>query len=419
MTGNRSSSRPISWMLMAIFFSLLPISTAMFALCIGAGMLLIALPLADNHYIQAGVGFVVLTVILGWVLTPLAYRFLARAFPLKASGELNRASLRVLRVAFGVMLVICLALTLSCWGFFSSMMAPDGGDIITNAITSAMSYVLLTMFAIMLLCAIYLTYGLLKVLAVHGRSRSWTSQQFALFLRSFGSVSDSAALGPLVRAAGVLMRVALLSSPRQVKASWSPLTLAISGFSFRHPFRSVPVFLESTDSSWADDVRRLAGSARLVVIDITHRSPGLSQEIDILAEPDLDEKTVRFVELVSGDVSGVTSRAGAAGVVLMERSKVLRWLSLALGFTFTYLGFVVLSAFLVSIFDIKWSSKPATIVLWSSLLYSAVPAVWGAAELSPAAGFTRRSARNLVDAMKQKVSGSKVVARSTPAVPRR
>jgi len=400
MTIEHRSPSPKFSLLVPIFFSLLPISTTIFAICVIGGALLIGLPLSDLRFIQAGFGFLILILFLGWIVTPLAYRFLARAFPLEASGRPNHSALRTLRIALAVMSTICLGLVLSCWYFYTGIVDRHGLDLINFAIASAMSNIMLLICSIILLSTMSLTYGLVRILALHRRPAAWTSQRFLLFLRSFGSVSDSAAAGALVKAAGARMRVALLSSPRSIKASWNPLTLAMAGFSFRRPFRSVPLYLESTDETWSDDVKRMADSAQVIVIDITHHSPGLVHEIDMLAGPGLTGKTVRFVEFLGEDAAGTQVRSES--VITLERSPALRRWSQVLGFTFTYIGFVVMSAFVVSIFDIKWSSMPATIVLWSSLAYSLVPAIWGAAELSPAGGFTRRSTNAFVEAIAQK-----------------
>ena len=399
-------------MLVAFFFSLLPIGAVILGVCLGAGMLLIAAPLSDLHYLQAAINFLILTLIMSWLLTPLAYRFFARAFPLKASGEPNYSAKRTLHISLTIMTLICVGFTLLCWDCISAM-TRHGMDLV-SAFGAAMAAISLTFFAIMLLCAFSLTYGLVRILAAHRRPTVWASQPYVLFLRSFGSVSDSAALGSLVKGAGGRARVAFLSSPQSVKASWNPLTLTTVGFSFRYPFRSAPVFLESTDERWEEDVRRMADSAHVVVIDTTHHSPGLSHEIDLLAEPALSGKTVRFEELVRDDAAD--GRARTEGVILLERSPVLRRWSQLLGFIFMYLGFVGLTGILVSIFDFNWSSTPTKIILRSSLLYSVVPAIWGAAKLSPAAGFTRRSARALVEAMKQKIGGFPAPARATRAI---
>lgn len=62
-----------------------------------------------------------------------------------------------------------------------------------------------------------------------------------------------------------------------------------------------------------------------------------------------------------------------------------------LGFIFTHAGFVLLSGVLVTIFDPMWNTTPGTFMRWSSLAYPLVLSLWGARELAPTAGFTRRS----------------------------
>jgi hypothetical protein len=64
-------------------------------------------------------------------------------------------------------------------------------------------------------------------------------------------------------------------------------------------------------------------------------------------------------------------------VVFVEKSRYRRWISQALGFIFTYLGFLFLTALGVSVPDPNWSTKIGTFILWASLLYSVVPGIWG------------------------------------------
>jgi hypothetical protein len=388
-----------------MFFSFLPILSAVFAICFGVGMLLIAGFLADNAYVLAGLCFLVMAVVLAQMLGPLAYRFLARAFPLKASGELHFSSLRFLQFALVAVLAVSLGLAAWGWSFVSFLLAPSG-DFFERVFGAVGSYIWLTMCSILLLFSACLMWGLVKVIKFHKRPDVWASQGFLLFLRSFGSVSDSAAIGLLVRGSGVHSRVALLSSPKELMTSWDPMTLALAGFSLRHPFHCVPVYLESTERSWADDVRRLASSAKVVVIDTSHRSPGLSQEVVMLSESSLEKKTITFEELPESDFRKRDSEALRGDVVLLERSRFRRRVSQVLGFTFTYMGFLILTAVVVTVADPNWSSKVGSILLWCSLFYSVAPGIWGAWVLSPAAGFTRRSAAELVRVIQQKAADS-------------
>ena len=389
------------WRIMIfMLLSFLPIASVVFIFCVGAGVLL-ALLLSETYYAVAAISLVFLIVILGPMLGPLAYRFLARAFPLNASGERNSASLQFLRHARATMLIVCLGLV--AWGLslYWDLLFPSGD--LLERMFGALAVIWLVVCFVFLLFSTCLTWGLIKLIRFHDHPSAWASERFILFLRSFGSVSDSAALGILVRGAGVRARVALLSSPREVMASWDPMTLVVAGFSFRHPFHSVPVYLESTDQRWSDDVRRMAGAAKLVVIDTSHRSPGLSQEIELLSRPGLSEKTVRFEELPDQSTKGSLSDSGQKNVIFLEKSRVARRVSQVMGFIFTYVSFVILTAVGVTVVDPKWSSTLGAVFRWSSLLYSLVPAFFAASALSPEAGFTRRSAAGLVQVIRQRI----------------
>ena len=387
---------------MFMVLSFLPIASAVFAIRAAAGVPLVLL-LGELYYAAAGIYLFVLVMIMPRISGPLAYRFLARAFPLNASGERYLASLRFLRRARGTILAVCLVLVASGSILFWDLLHP------ANLIDSFLSFIpviLITVCFVFLLFSSSLDWGLTRLIRLHDYPTAWASESFILFLRSFGSVSDSAALGILVRGAGVRSRVALLSSPKEVMASWDPMTLVVAGFSFRHPFHSVPVYLESTDQRWSDDVRHLASAAKLVVIDTSHRSPGLSQEIELLSQSSLSEKTVRFEELANHAVNEAFSGNWEKGIIFLERSPFVRRVSQVVGFTFTYASFVILTAIGVSIVDLKWSSTLGAVFRWSSLLYSVVPAIWVASALSPEAGFTRRSATELVRIIRERLEAT-------------
>jgi hypothetical protein len=390
-----------------MFLSFLPILSAVFALCLGVGFLVISRFLADNAYALAGLSFLVLLVVLTPGLGGLAYRFLARAFPLQASAQPDPVSLRRLRFGLVATVAVCLGLAAWAWSLTSVLTAPPGLGSLSarfeEALLHVSAYIELSLCAVLLLFSVCVTWGFIKVIRFHGRPEGWASEDFVLFLRSFGSVSDSAALGVLVRAAGVRSRLALLSSPSEVTASWDPMTLAVAGFSVRHPFHSVPVYLKSTEDSWADDVRRLATAANLVVIDMSHRSPGLSREVHMLSELGLGPKTLRFEEAPEGDPAEKVD-ASPDDLFFVEPSPFGRRVSQVLGFVFTYLGFVILTGLVLYPIDPTLSSKLGSLVSRASLLYSVVPAVYAASVLSPAAGFTRRSSAELFQAIRQRAS---------------
>ncbi len=382
-----------------VLLSLLPIAGAVVVFCFGAAVLLFWL-IAGEYYIAAAICLAVLVVALAPMLGPLAYRFLARAFPLNASGDQQVGALRFLWCALVTMLAICIVLT--AWGssLFWGLMLPSGNW--PAAIIHFADAIELMGCCVLLLFSTCVTWGLSKLLRFHDNPTAWTSKASILFLRSFGSVSDSAALGILVRGAGIRSRVALLASPEAVMASWDPMTLAVAGFSFRHPFHSVPIYLESTDQRWAEDVNRLARAANLVVIDTSHRSPGLSREIELLSEPGLSEKTVRFEELAIRGAKGNSSRKEPEEIIFLERSRLARLTSQIVAFVFTYMGSVALSVLIVGVVNVSGNSKLSDVVLWSSLLYSLASAIWAASALCPEAGFTRRSAARLVQIIRQR-----------------
>jgi hypothetical protein len=386
------------WVFMLLSF--LSIASAVFVVCSVFGMLIFAL-LGEEHYILGGISLIAAIVILAQILVPLSYRFLARAFPLKASGEPDSTSLRFLRRAFATMLAVCLGL--AAWG-----LSLIWDLVFPSSIFDVLAWIVLMLCSALLLFSASVTWSLITLIRFHKHPAAWASKGFILFLRSFGSVSDSSALGFLVTGAGP-WRVALLSSPKEVMASWDPLTLAVAGFSLLHPFHSVPVYLESTDRLWADDVHRLASAAELVVIDTSHRSPCLSQEMDILSHSELSEKTIRFEELPERGVKEAGSDGGQEDIIFIEKGRFRRRASQAAGFIFTYVGFVLLSAriaagldYLSYLQDVNSRSFISSLIKWSSLVYSVVPAVWVASALSPEAGFTRRSSAELVRAMREK-----------------
>ena len=394
---NRSSyGRP----LVSMIFIVLTITSAVFSICFGIGMLLIAQFLANNAYVLAGVSFLIVAVISARVLGPLVYRIAARAFPLGAAGRVNSVSLRILKGTVVLMLVGCLGTSYVGLESLSFLLfSTDTG--LEAALRHAYEVIAVVLSSIVLLFFGCIAYGLLKSIRLHQHPGAWVDDGFVLFLRSFGSVGDTATLGPLVRAAGRNLRVALLSSPKDLMTSWDLRTLAISGFSWRHPFRSTPVYLESTERSWTDDIRRLAATAQLVVVDTSRQTPGLSKELEILNESGVEDKVLQIQESTEREVMERAPTASRKRVVAMTRSHAMRRFSQVLSFVFTYLGFVILTGVGVTVLDPFWSSGAGSVILWSSLVYSIFPAIWSTSAFSPTAGFTHHSSRELVRAMQQ------------------
>jgi hypothetical protein len=357
-----------------------------------------------KYYAFAGICFLFLAVISTPFLGALAYRFSARAFPLMASGGPNFVTLRRIKVMIAVFLAVCLCFT--ALGLFLILYVinlaktPNLGAETLNLVISTF---IIAIISVLLQFLASLIWSLIKLGKFHRDPSSWASNGFILFLRSFGAVSDSAALKFLIRGSGTNLRVVLLSTPKEIMTSWDPMTLAVAGFSFRQPLRSVPVYLESTESSWQDDVRRLATLAKIVVADISHKSPGLSLEIDMLNKLGLNKKTIRFEEIIEKEDRKGNSNFLRKDVFSLKRSRIRRRLSQVFAFTFTYIGFMIL-LFLVSYaIDLTWGADIGWLAYKASLLLSVAPAIYCALALTPAGGFTRRSSEDLVKAIQQKI----------------
>jgi hypothetical protein len=400
-----------------MLLSFLSIASAVFVVCLVFGVFTILL-FMQEYYISGGISVIVAIVILAWILVPRSYRFLARAFPLKASGEPDSTSLRFLRRSLATMLVVSLGLAAGeLWliGVVSWVLldAPSSSGTFLERSYSILAFfveVLLSVFAwfaLMLWSALLLfsagmTWSLITLIRFHKSPAAWASKGFILFLRSFGSVSDSAAFGFLATGASCRWRVALLSSPKEVPASWDPLTLAVAGSSFLHPFHSVPVYLESTDRLWADDVGRLASAAELVVIDTSHRSPGLSQEMDILSCSELSGKNHPIRGTPAGWSEGGSFGRQAGGHHLRSKRPVSTPSFTGGGLHLDLCGFRSAIGGVTMAFDYRELSLAGRIIQWSFPVYSLVPAIWVAAALSPEAGFIRRSSAELVRAIREK-----------------
>ena len=388
--------------LVPLLFSFLPILCAIGAICIGLSMLLVVWPLSNKDFFFAGLSFSALAAFLANTLSPLAYRFVMRALPLKASGEVNPRSLRILHLAITVLVIGCLSVSYHVWQYAAFLASPSGANIFDAAVSQVGSYVALSLLSIILLFLVCLTYGLVKAASLHRQPGVWAQQGFILFLRSFGSVSDSAALGPLVRGASGSLRVAFLSPPKALMTSWDPNTLALSGFNLRQPFQSSPVYLESTDDYWQDDVRRLVESANLVVIDTSQTTPGISEEIAMLREHGIDKKIVQIEEATDQTAASDSYGALHGEIIFVKRHTLMRRLSQISGFIFTYLGFVFLTVIAASLVDPMWSLTTEYVIL-SSLLYSVLPGIWSASALAPTAGFSRHSSEKVVNAIRSKL----------------
>ena len=119
------------------------------------------------------------------------------------------------------------------------------------------------------------------VLHRHLRPRRFQDRPFILYLRRFSGFADRAGVLTVLRAAKPGTPVVFLLAPDTGLGYWDPFLVAFAGCSLRHPWRSSPIFLRSTNEKWEADVRMLAASATAVIIDITESSKSMTKEIEI------------------------------------------------------------------------------------------------------------------------------------------
>ena len=394
--------------LLYMFLSFFPILAGTFTICVVVGWILSYFLIQNTNFILAGLCVIFPVAILSPFIGALVYRISARAFPLKVSKNPNFVYLRIIKITLSAILIAWFGLAI--FGYYHVLklinIVADPNPDYGTPLAIVVEAILLNFCTTFIFLSTCLIWSLVKIIKFHKYPQVWSSKGFILFLRSFGSVSDSAALSPLIHGSGFYSRVVLLSSPKEIRSSWDPMTLSVAGFSFRHPFHTVPVYLESTEFSWEDDVRRLAASASLVIIDISHQSPGLSLEIEILNKLGVEDKTLKFREIFESNDRKGSSDGLRGDVLYLERSRFKRFFSQAFSFTLTYLGFLTLNfifgwAIFAELFNNIWA------IGISSLLSPLIPALFFSKVLSPTAGFTTRSSTILVQAIKHKLFCSK------------
>lgn len=230
-----------------------------------------------------------------FVAAILCFRFLMRlfAYGLDEGG--------VLRIRKPVGLLLLLVLLVGAGGAFA----------IDEADASEPAGVALVAVSWVAFCA-GLWIGLRKR-TVESLSRD--GMENVVFLRRFHSLADRSIIEVVRGSLLSSSRLVVLRSPRDLLRLWDPIQILFYGLDLRHPWRGIPVYVHSESGNWVDRARQLVRSARVVVIDATHLSEALLQELALVREVGKESALVVISE--RGRVEAAAREAGipAASIV--------------------------------------------------------------------------------------------------------
>jgi len=216
-------------------------------------------------------------------------RFGARALPLRASARRSVAALALLSVGLLVPLVYVVKGTLALCSLLTHpphLTEPpeEGLDGLAQGTGLALAEGLHDLvlaghtFALMIFASIALPSAVLLVRHLFPR---WWGHRYVLFLRRFDSLSNSTIVGAIADALPPKASVVFVTSPYAQSSAWDPFFLSVSGFSLRHPLRTVPVHLVVDAEPWREVVEGLATGAMCIVVDTSEPSESMVQEIQI------------------------------------------------------------------------------------------------------------------------------------------
>lgn len=278
--------------------------------------------------------------LLAWI-GALTHRFSVRAFPLRASGTRRRWLIALHAIMALGGLVVALPALLLLAGITTQPPTPRESLAERVLVGSLEAYFVGQVGALVAgVACLAMSIAVVSAVGVwrHAHPADWMLEDHVLFLRSFGSIADTSVLHPILRGSLGRARVVLLAAPGTLWRTWNPTALALAGFSLLRPFRSVAVFLESTNARWLEDVRCVAQSARLVIVDATHDTPGVREELRVLRA--LDPPVP--VALLRDDRITAPSDLSINGTTIAYRSASVRWRSLAPIMVFAFVAWFVL-----------------------------------------------------------------------------
>jgi len=287
---------------------------ALLALCMSAAVLLLVsqIPLAEAMFSADNYAFLIIGLMIYIYLAALLLRVFARTFPLRAD----------LKPRYVIIGVFFLTILLSFVPLASLMLDnPDAKEIKMNITLegatqeqeaefaagvrkalpvvsafgrffAAIAFVHITFFLTVLLLI-----PLLGILSIHIFRRFRTTT--ILFLRRFGGAADAALMSALIQVAPRGTKIALMASPGSKATSWDPMILIFAGFRWTRPWSNMPIYLQSSELRWRDDVFRWISSSDLVVFDGSDLSDSMTTEWKMIKEAGAASRTI----LMNGNLS--------------------------------------------------------------------------------------------------------------------
>jgi hypothetical protein len=114
-----------------------------------------------------------------------------------------------------------------------------------------------------------------------------------LYLRRFGSFSDRSVVNTVLRLASRSARglMYLIPSDEPV-ANWDPWITVYGGLKIIYPYETTPLYFESSNRNWVQNVRRLINLSGCIIIDISELSSSILQELKLVSEVGVSKRTI-------------------------------------------------------------------------------------------------------------------------------
>lgn len=325
-------------------------------------------------------------------------RLLLRMKPLQTPNRRSRISLALLSLYYLVDTLLSISLGLAVIYYqtplarellsFGITLSPPDPASLSRHLALGLPFIIITLLP----AAVCIRFHLDRARLI--------SKPYILFLRRFSETGDWSILAPLLRASAGRVRLAMLVEEADSYflymetrrgGNWDPLVLGFDGSMSLRPFRTVPIFFESRQQTWEEDVKLLITHATLVVTDLSHMSRALIAEEALVRSIRRDGETLWLTHAEPAEQpSGTRSlpgpgRSHSLQYHLASRQPFHRILTrLALGSVY-FFG-VIHTLYLLSLRDGFRASERFFIAVFALFTVASLVSMWSKPSISETSG---------------------------------
>jgi hypothetical protein len=286
------------------------------------------------------------------------------------------------RVRYGVLLVMLLPLSLIALYplvfvlyFFSS-----NEPLQTNQ-TIAIEFAVISV-----LCVVWFAAFSFLLIKRQLKPLAFLERPYVLFLRRFSKFSDRTVINLVLRQTPASKPVVFLVAPRSRVGDWNPFLVGFAGMKLFHPFRSVPLCVQSKNSEWEEAIQTLIKRAQFVIVDVSEKSAAIETELEMIDEAGCWQKTIRLQE-VSKNAALRTADAEGFQAIHYRKSWIRGIPRMTLGYLAMHVSVIPLFIIIIQSIESFWIRVPCLvlgipILGWLYLSFFARPSIDRSSKIS-------------------------------------